>query len=52
VALRQEGHFRARVKPVIDAIRRRVQRISDVYELGIDHQAEPIVEGRAGGWTG
>ena len=50
--LRQEGHFRARVKPVIDAIRRRVQRISDIYELGIDHQAEPRVEGRAGGWTG
>lgn len=52
VALRQEEHFRARVKPIIDAIRRRVQRISDIYDLGIDHQAEPRVEGRAGGWIG
>lgn len=52
VELRQEGHFRARVKPIIDAIRRRVQRISDIYELGIEHQAEPRVEGRAGGWIG
>jgi len=52
VKLRRDAPFRARVKPVIDAIRRRVQRISDVYELGIDHQAEPRVEGRAGGWIG
>jgi serine/threonine-protein kinase HipA len=50
VELRREAPFRARVKPVIDAIRRRVQRISDVYDLGIDHQAEPLVEGRTGGW--
>jgi len=52
VKLRQEEQFRARVKLIIDAIRRRVQRISDIYELGIDHQAEPVVEGRAGGWIG
>jgi hypothetical protein len=52
VELRQEGNFRARVKPVIDAIQRRVQRISDIYEIGIDRQAEPRGEGRAGGWIG
>jgi serine/threonine-protein kinase HipA len=50
VTLRQDGHFRARVKLTIDAIRRRVRRISDIYELGIDHQAELRVEGRTGGW--
>jgi serine/threonine-protein kinase HipA len=52
VTLRQEEQFRARVKLIIDAIRRRVQRISDIYELDIDHQAEPLAEGRAGGWIG
>ncbi len=52
VKLRQEGRFGAGIKPVVDAIRRRVQRISDLYELGIEHQAEPRVEGQAGGWFG
>ena len=49
VTLRQEEQFRARVELIIDAIRRRVQRISDIYELDIDHQAEPLAEGRAAG---
>lgn len=52
VALRQDESAPARVKPIVDEIRRRVQRLSDIYDLGIDHQAEPRVEGQAGGWIG
>lgn len=51
-ALRQEELFRGRGKLILDAIRRRVERISNIYGLGIDHRAEPLIRETAGGWIG
>jgi serine/threonine-protein kinase HipA len=52
MALRQDELFRGRGKLIMDAIRRRVGRISELYGLDIDHGAEPLVRDKPGGWIG